>query len=206
MCPEVRHHVIADLTVPGIQVNYLHMSILLLTFKARIDKVHPCHRDPMPGLVNFLWSNRTPSRREPSDIIENMPSKFAHPALSVQKDKPLVYTAMSKHLFYYRMFISIFVLENGGVPLNPFMVFDYFLLDAVDRDLVREGNNNLVKRCDEVWVFGAVSNGVLAEIQIANEQDKPIRYFDIQKPHRIVEITKEKADMEAEVADMRHLL
>jgi len=97
---------------------------------------------------------------------------FAHPALNVQKDKPLVYTAMSKHLFYYRMFISVFVLENGGVPLNPFMVFDYFLLDAVDRDLVREGNNNLVKRCDEIWVFGAVSNGVLAEIQIAHEQGK----------------------------------
>jgi hypothetical protein len=136
----------------------------------------------------------------------SMKKDFAHPALRVQQDKPLVYTAMSKHLFYYRMFISVFVLENGGVPLNPFMVFDYFLLDAVDHDLVREGNNNLVKRCDEIWVFGAVSNGVLAEIQIANNKGKTVRYFEIQKPHKIVETTKEKIDMEAEVADMRHLL
>lgn len=135
-----------------------------------------------------------------------MQKDFVHPALAVQNDKPLVYTAMSKHLFYYRMFISVFVLENGGVPLNPFMVFDYFLVDAIDRDLVREGNNNLVKRCDEIWVFGAISNGVLAEIQIAKEQGKTIRYFAIKKPHKIVETTKDRADMEPEVADMRHLL
>lgn len=28
----------------------------------------------------------------------NMKNTFAHPALDVQKDKPLVYTAMSRHL------------------------------------------------------------------------------------------------------------
>jgi len=135
-----------------------------------------------------------------------MKKEFSHPALEVQESKPLVYTAMSKHLFYYRMFISVFVLENGGVPLNPFMVFDYFLLDAVDRNLVREGNNNLVKRSDEIWVFGAVSNGVLAEIQIANEQERVVRYFAIEKPHSIIETTKEMVEMEDEVAKMRHLL
>lgn len=135
-----------------------------------------------------------------------MNKDFSHPALNVQNDKPLVYTAMSKHLFYFRMFISVFVLKNGGVPLNPFMVFDYFLLDAVDRDLVREGNNNLVKRCDEIWVFGAVSNGVLAEIQIANEQGKRVRYFAIEKPHKIIESNKDKVEMEDEVADLRHFL
>jgi hypothetical protein len=135
-----------------------------------------------------------------------MKREFAHPALGVQKDKPLVYTAMSKHLFYFRMFISVFVLENGGVPLNPFMVFDYFLLDTVDRDLVREGNNNLVKRCDEIWAFGPVSDGMLAEAQIASEQGKTVRYFVIEKSRKIVEVSKNKVEMEADVKDMRHLL
>jgi len=135
-----------------------------------------------------------------------MSNNFSHPALNAQNDRPLVYTAMSKHLFYFRMFISVFVLERGGVPLNPFMIFDYFMLDAVDRDIVREGNNNLVKRCDELWVFGAVSNGVLAEIQIASEQGKPVRYFAIEKPHKIVESTKNNVELEDEVADMRHML
>lgn len=135
-----------------------------------------------------------------------MSKVFDHPALEVQKDKPLVYTAMSKHLFYFRMFISVFVLENGGVPLNPFMVFDYFMLDAVDRDLVREGNNNLVKRCDEIWVFGAVSNGVLAEIQIAKEQGKKVRYFAIEKPHQIIETDKNSVELEEGIKDLRHLI
>ena len=135
-----------------------------------------------------------------------MSKVFNHPALEVQKDKPLVYTAMSKHLFYFRMFISVFVLENGGVPLNPFMVFDYFMLDAVDRDLVREGNNNLVKRCDEIWVFGTVSNGVLAEIQIAKEQGKKVRYFAIEKPHQIIETDKNSVELEEDIKDLRHLI
>jgi hypothetical protein len=139
-------------------------------------------------------------------MIVMMKPHFEHAALKAQKDKPLIYTAMSKHLFYNRMFISAFVLEQGGVPLNPFMVFDYFLLDAVDRDLVREGNNNLVKRCDEVWVFGDVSNGVLAEIQIAKASGKTVRYFAIEKPHKIVETSADKVGLEAEVAGMRHLL
>lgn len=135
-----------------------------------------------------------------------MKSEFTHPAQKLQKDKPLVYTAMSKHLFYYRMQISKFVLEKDAVPLNPFMVFDYFLADSVDRDLVREGNNNLVKRSDEIWVFGAISNGVLAEVEIANKIGKPVRFFAIAKPHDIVETTKETVELEPEVEQMRHLL
>ncbi len=112
-----------------------------------------------------------------------MPKQFSHQALELTKEKPLVYTAFSKHLFYYRMFISQFVLSQGGVPLNPFMIFDYFLLDTVDRDLVREANNNIVMKTDELWVFGTVSNGVLAEIQIAKKMKKPLKYFKINQPH-----------------------
>ena len=83
------------------------------------------------------------------------------------------------------------------------MVFDYFLLDSVDRDLVREGNNNLVKRCDEFWVFGAVSNGVLAEIKIAKAVGKPIKYFGIRKPHAIVSVSKGEVELEKEIEDFR---
>lgn len=131
---------------------------------------------------------------------------FTHEALKLTADKNLVYTAMSKHSFYYRMFVSKFVIEQHGVPLNPFMIFDYFLLDTVDRDLVREGNNNLVKRADELWVFGAISNGVLAEIKIASSLGKTIRYFKIEKPHKIVPVSVESVEMEDEVKDYRHEL
>ena len=130
-------------------------------------------------------------------------NEFKHRASNLQEDKSLVYTAMSKHFFYYRMHISKYVIEQHKVPLNPFMIFEYFMLDTVDRDLVREGNNNLVKRCDEVWVFGPVSNGVLAEIKMAKEKGAPVHYFKIEKPHKIVPISKEEVEMEGEVAEFK---
>lgn len=131
---------------------------------------------------------------------------FSHDALQLNENKKLVFTAMSKHLFYFRMFISTFVLKQNAVPLNPFMTFDYFLLDAVDRDIVREANNNLVKRADELWVFGAVSNGVLAEIKIASGLNKPIKYFKIIDSKEIVPVLVAEIEMEEEVEKYRHEL
>ena len=131
---------------------------------------------------------------------------FSHQSIALVSEKPLVYTAMSKHLFYYRMFISKFVLEAQAVPLNPFMIFDYFLLDTLDRDLVREANNNLVKKSDAIWVFGQISNGVLAEIQLAKSAAKPIRYFAIRESRHIVEVGKDEVEMEGDVKQFQNEL
>lgn len=124
---------------------------------------------------------------------------FEHIALDKLTPKPLVYTAMSKHYFYYRMYISKYVLEQWWVPLNPFMIFDYFLLDMVDRDLVREWNNNIVVRANEIRVFWPISNGVLSEIFIAKQYEKIIKYFVIEKPHRIIQVGKAEVTMEEDV-------
>ena len=132
-----------------------------------------------------------------------MTNWFSHQALDLQTSKPLIYTAMSKHLFYFKQHISKFVLEQWGIPLNPFMLFDYFFLDTIDRDIVREANNNVVIKADEIWVFGPVSNGVLAEVQIAKQQNKPVKYFQIQKSRNIVAIEKSEVEMEDEVKDFR---
>ncbi len=131
---------------------------------------------------------------------------FAHEALNQTGEMPLVYTAASKHLFYFRAHISKYALEQGAVPLNPFMIFDYFFLDTVDRDLVRKGNNNLVRRADEVWVFGDVSNGVLAEILLAKSLAKRIKYFRVEKSREIVAISVEEVGLEDEVKEFRDQL
>lgn len=156
--------------------------------------------------ARFLFTQKNIHDTITKRINHKYMSEFSHEALDHQKEKPLIYTAMSKHVFYYRTFISAYVLENGGVPLNPFMIFDYFLSDLVDRNLVREGNNNIVMRADELWVFGDVSNGVLAEILIAKKLGKKIKYFEIQKPHKIVETTKDHVQMEDEVAEFKDQL
>jgi hypothetical protein len=131
---------------------------------------------------------------------------FSHEAICLEGNRPLVYTAMSKHIFYYRMHISRYVLEQGKVPLNPFMLFDYFLLDSIDRDLVRSANNSVVLRADEIWVFGHVSNGVLAEILLAKKANKPVSFFRLEKPQRIIPIQEDDVEMEEEVGRFKSLV
>lgn len=131
---------------------------------------------------------------------------FTHEALNLKSDSPLIYTAMSKHLFYYRMHISKYVLEQDKTPLNPFMLFDYFLLDSVDRDAVRKANNSIVLRADEIWVFGPISNGVLSEILLAQQANKKIRYFQIKKPHNIFPLNAIDVEMEEEVKSYKHMI
>lgn len=136
-----------------------------------------------------------------------MSQAFAHKSLElVHNDKPLVYTAMSKHLFYFREHISKFVLEQGGVPLNPFMLFNYFLLDTIERDVVRQANNVVVAKSDQIWIFGPISDGVLAEVIQAKSAGKVTRYFGVIDSKDIVEYTKDDAVMEADVENQRHHL
>lgn len=97
--------------------------------------------------------------------------------MNLLEPKKIVYTAQSRHLFYARMLICRYVLEHDAVPLNPFNVWGYFLYDLVDRDLVRRGNNNIVRVSDEIWVFGPIADGVLAEIDLAIKLQKPLRFF-----------------------------
>jgi len=121
------------------------------------------------------------------------------------KDMKLVYLAISKHYFYFRMHISKFVLQKGCVPLNPFMIFEYFMLDTVDRDAVRNANNTLVKRADELWVFGPISDGVLAEIKLAKQMNKPVKYFAFVNSREITEISKEKVEFEEDLETFNEL-
>lgn len=110
----------------------------------------------------------------------------------------LIYPAFSKHLFYFRMHITKFVLENDGAPLNPFMIHEYFLLDTVSRDKIRASNNAIVEKSDEIWVFGQISNGVQAEIDLAKKNNKLVRYFVVVDSRDIKEITEDQTEMEPE--------
>ena len=83
------------------------------------------------------------------------------------------------------------------------MVFEYFMLDTVERDTVRNANNNLIKRADEIWMFGPVSDGVLAEIRLAKQGDKPIRYYTILKSREIKEISKDEVELEDDLEKYR---
>ena len=69
--------------------------------------------------------------------------------------------------------------------------------DKKAKDVVREAMNNLLARCDEVWVFGRISLGVKVQVGIAKRMNKAVRYFDIgDLPVAVMPITEETAQEE----------
>lgn len=116
---------------------------------------------------------------------------MAHLADKLRKKLKIVFLAYSKKNFYWRQHLQKIALEMGYVPLNPFMTFDYFLLDSLPRNKVRLGNNNLIMIADELWVIGDISDGVIVEIRIAKELNKKIRYFSVDGlPKKLIKVKR----------------
>lgn len=123
-----------------------------------------------------------------------------HIKVSTTEERKVVFTAQSKQYFYCRDVVCEYVLSNGCIPVNPFRIFDYFLSDRVERDLIRNGNNEMIKRCDELWVFGNVSDGVLFEIYMCRQMGKPVRFFNIAtRSSEIRELKTEEITFEPEI-------
>lgn len=117
-----------------------------------------------------------------------------------KEKKCIIYTAQSKYYYFARMMISKYVLEHDSVPLNPFSNWAYFMDDMVDRELVVRANNNLIILSDELWSFGPIADGVLAEIRFAVSLGKKIRYFSAGKKYEhIKEINIDELEFEEEV-------
>ena len=129
----------------------------------------------------------------------------SHRALAIKPADAVVFTAMSKKYFYMRFFVTKFALEQGAVPINPFASFDYFLLDAVERDTVRRANNTLVARADELWVFGDIADGVRAEIVQAWQRQKTVRFFAFCNDKYIHEVTIDDLVYEDGVEPLIHI-
>lgn len=120
--------------------------------------------------------------------------------MNITEERPVVFTALSRHVFYARMLICKFALLHDAVPINPFTNWGYFLDDLVDRDLVRRANNNMIIRADELWVFGPISNGVLFEIQFAMQLGKAVRFFSVGPRYQdILPLRADAIEFEADV-------
>lgn len=132
--------------------------------------------------------------------------KFEHRALDLNERTKIIFIAMTKHVFYFRRHAVKYVLESGFTPISQYGIFDYFVTDTVERDFVRRANNNLLNVSDEMWVFGPVSDGVLAEIKLARQGGKPLRYFKIVDSKQVTEIQPDEVDLEADVSAYRNLL
>lgn len=73
-----------------------------------------------------------------------------------------------------------FAVDSGSIPIAPHLFFPQFMDDSNEheRELAMFMNIALMSKCAEVWVFGEhISKGMAAEIRIAEEKQRPVRYF-----------------------------
>lgn len=145
----------------------------------------------------------TVSHQMADDILNRIfqstpkPSPMDQAEDTLRHPKKVVYIAMSNKNFYWRSHLQKFVLDSGLVPISPFMLFDYYLIHTVPKEVVREAMNNLLARCDECWVFGGLSLGVKVQVGIAKRLNKPVRYYDISDlPAAVLPISEETAEKE----------
>jgi len=108
-------------------------------------------------------------------------------------DKKLVFCSHSRHLMHASLLICKYVIDEGCVPINSFTNFGYFLYELVPRHDIAESINNIINRCDEQWVFGSLSEGVLMEVLMCKAMGKKVRFFDISEdevPCKITEVNE----------------
>lgn len=71
------------------------------------------------------------------------------------------------------------VIDAGFMPVASHLMYPRILNDndPSERELGLMFGLALLRLCDEVWVFGGVSQGMAQEISEAKRLDKPIRYM-----------------------------
>lgn len=71
-------------------------------------------------------------------------------------------------------------IARGYMPIASHLLYPQILNDGdeEERELGQMFGLALLKLCDEVWVFGAVSPGMEREIEEAKRLNKPLRYFE----------------------------
>lgn len=75
---------------------------------------------------------------------------------------------------------SRFACLHGAVPFTPHILFTQYLDDDIksERTLAMCMNRKMIRKCDELWVFGKrMSTGMKEEISFAKRNGIKIRYF-----------------------------
>lgn len=73
-----------------------------------------------------------------------------------------------------------FAVDQGAIPLPPHLLYPQILDENIpeERDLGLQFGLALLKKCDEIWLFGEVlSMGMARELEAAKQHKMRIRYF-----------------------------
>lgn len=78
--------------------------------------------------------------------------------------------------------------EAGAVPIAPHLYFSAYLDDRIpeERTAGMEMGLHILKRCDELWVFGTPTEGMRREIKLAESRHIPILYIPEETINKIL--------------------
>ena len=100
-------------------------------------------------------------------------------------ENKLIYTSHNHNTKDMSEKIASFVLGKGYLPVDPFLVFPPFCLDSFKMTKFERLalDMKMLSRCDELWVFGAITYGVGKETEWwkKNRPSSEIRYFSWQE-------------------------
>jgi hypothetical protein len=79
--------------------------------------------------------------------------------------------------------------ESGVIPIAPHLYFSSYLDDRIpeERAAGMEMGLQILKRCDELWVFGTPTEGMRGEIKLAKSLNIPILYIPEETINKILE-------------------
>ena len=77
-----------------------------------------------------------------------------------------------------RILISKFIMDKGCIPLYPKIVSDFFSTVEV-RLMSRDSQEETLKRCDQVWVFGEEDRKIKDLVHLAIKFRKPLKRFRV---------------------------
>lgn len=77
---------------------------------------------------------------------------------------------------------SRFAVDHDAIPIAPHLLLPQYMEEETERDLAIQSDLEILKRCDELWVFGAeerLSAGMKAELDTAKGLGMVIRFFTV---------------------------
>lgn len=98
-----------------------------------------------------------------------------------KSDRPLVYVTHSKNWFYARETVMQFAVDQGVAAVNPFMNYGFYLNGMTEKGAITECCHQLIRSCEELWVFGPVSEAIMTDIVVAVMAHKTVKFFSISE-------------------------
>jgi len=94
------------------------------------------------------------------------------------KRKGAVYLLFNDINSRYRFRAAKFTLEKGFVPTYPAMIQDFFEMRGEGKKGM-DSRASLMRKCDQLWVFGDISASMWDQINTAKHQGKQVKYFRV---------------------------